>query len=111
MVGRRVLILQENPKERMACTRVAERMGFRADALPTGSDAENFCLKMNPDMVIADTAVPDFAPIDFLRKVQQQDPSCEILFLSAEPVVEDAVELVRQGAMDYLIKPVANEQI
>lgn len=111
MVGRRVLILQENPKERMACTRIAESMGFRAEALPDGSDAESSCLKMNPDMVIADMSVPNFTPVDFLRKVKQEAPSCEILFLSAEPVVEDAVELVRQGALDYLIKPVADEQI
>jgi two-component system response regulator FlrC len=111
MVGRSVLILQENPKERMTYTRIAESMGFQADALPDGSDAENLCLKMNPDMVIADMFLPNFFPIDFLRKMKQEDASCEILFLAAEPVVEDAVEVVRHGALDYLIKPVDNEQI
>ena len=111
MAGRRVLILQENPKERMAYTRIAEKMGFQADTAPDGSEAEHTCRKMNPDMVIADMAVPNFSPIEFLQKVKQEDPSCEILFLSEEPVVEDAVEVVRQGALDYLIKPVQEEQI
>ena len=111
MVGRSVLILQENPKERMAWTRIAENMGFRAEALPDASDAENACLKINPDIVMADMGVPNLSPIDFLKRVKEEEPSCEVLFLSAEPVVEEAVELVRQGALDYLIKPVVNEQI
>ena len=111
MAGRRVLILQENPKERMTFTRIAENMGFQADAAPDGSEAEHTCRRMKPDMVIADMAVPNFSPIEFLQKIKQAEPSCEILFLSDEPVVEDAVELVRQGALDYLIKPVDDQQI
>ncbi|MFO7753269.1 MAG: sigma-54 dependent transcriptional regulator [Desulfobacteraceae bacterium] len=111
MVGHRVLILQENPKERMEYTRIAESMGFHAEALPDGSKAVKSCLKVEPDMVIADMALPDFSPFEFLQSVKNESPSCEILFLSADPVVEDAVEVVRQGALDYLIKPVEKEQI
>ena len=111
MPSQRVLIIQESPKKRIQYTKLVENSGFLVDALPDGSDAESVLLQSKPDMVIADTSTPQFFPLEFLQKVNNSDITCKVLFISPEPVVEDAVELMKQGAIDYLIYPVENEQI
>ncbi|MCK5098657.1 MAG: sigma-54-dependent Fis family transcriptional regulator, partial [Desulfobacteraceae bacterium] len=111
MPAKRVLIIQESPKKRIKYTKLIENLGFMVDALPDGSEAESVLSQIEPDMVIADTSAPQFFPFEFLKKINNLTKSCKVLFVSPEPVVEDAVELMKQGALDYLIDPVAKEQI
>jgi two-component system response regulator FlrC len=111
MPGQRVLIILESPKKRIEYTKLVENLGFMVDALPDGSEAESFLSQNEPDMVIADTCTPQFSPFKFLEKINSSDIPCKALFISPEPVVQDAVELMKQGALDYLIDTVENEQI
>ncbi len=111
MPGQRALIIHESPKKRIKYTKLVENSGFMADVLPDGSEAESFISKIEPDIVIADISTPQFSPFEFLKQVNNVDIECKVLFLSSEPVVEDAVELMKQGALDYLIEPVRKEQI
>ncbi|MCK5541233.1 MAG: sigma-54-dependent Fis family transcriptional regulator [Desulfobacterales bacterium] len=111
MPNQRVLIIQESPQKRIQYTKLVENLGFLVDALPDGSEAESVLLQNKPAMVIADTSTPQFFPFEFLKKVNSSDISCKVLFISPKSVVEDAVELMKQGAIDYLIYPVGNEQI
>ncbi len=111
MPGPRVLIIQESPKKRIKHTKLAENSGFMVDALPDGSNAEAVLSQNKPDVVIADTSSPQFTPFEFLRKINSSDIPCKILFISPAPDVQAAVELMKQGALDYLIEPVQEEQI
>jgi len=111
MPGQRILIIQESPKKRIQYTKLVENLGFLVDALPDGSEAESVFWKNKPDMVIADTSTPQFFPFEFLQKVTNSDIPCKVLFVSPEPVIEDAIELMKHGAVDYLIYPVEDKQI
>ncbi|MCP3900301.1 MAG: sigma-54-dependent Fis family transcriptional regulator [Desulfobacteraceae bacterium] len=111
MPSQRVLIILESPKKRIKYTKLVENFGFMVDALPDGSNAELILQQNEPDMVIADTCTPQFFPFEFLKTINKSDTPCKVLFISSEPVVEDAIELMKQGAVDYLIDPVQAEQI
>jgi two-component system, NtrC family, response regulator AtoC len=63
------------------------------------------------DLVIADMATPGFIAVDFLKSIAQEKILCQTVLLSAEPVVEHVIQLMKLGAMDFLIKPVQLEQL
>ena len=111
MPGHRIFIILENPKERMEYVRFFEDLGFLVDATPDGSNALSYLIETKPDMVIADVATPGFFAIEFLKKVDEAKLLCQTIILASEPVVEHAVNLMRLGALDYLIKPVEMEQL
>lgn len=111
MPGHRIFIILENPKERMEYVRFFEDLGFLVDAVPDGSDALSYLLTKKTDMVIADVATPGFSAIDFLKKMNAAKLSCQTILLAEDPVVEHAVNLMKLGALDYLVKPVEMEQL
>lgn len=88
-----------------------EELGFLVDAVPDGSNAVENILEKKPDMVIADLETPEFSAVDFLNRINQDNMSCPTLILSAEPVVEHAISLMKLGALDYLVKPVDPVQL
>ncbi|NOX35009.1 MAG: sigma-54-dependent Fis family transcriptional regulator [Deltaproteobacteria bacterium] len=111
MPGHRIFIIVENPKERMEYVRFFEDFGFFVDTDPDGSKALSFLIEKKPDMVIADVETPGFSAVEFLKKVDEENIPCQTIIVTAEPVVEHAVNLMRLGALDYLIKPVEMEQL
>ncbi len=111
MSGHRIFIILENPKERMAYVRFFEDLGFLVDAAPDGSDAIAHLLENNTDLVITDVATPGLSALEFLKKVDQENLACQTVFLSEEPVVEHAVNLMKLGALDYMVRPIESEQL
>jgi DNA-binding NtrC family response regulator len=111
MPGQRALIIHESPKKRIKYTKIIEDSGFMVDALPDGSEVEPVMSQAKPDIVVADFSAPQFSPFKFLEHINNSENSCKVLFLSSEPVLEDAVELMKHGALDYLIEPVKKEQL
>lgn len=111
MPGQKILIIEENPRERMEFSAIFENLGFEVSAAPGREEAEFFILKFDFDLIIADFTTPDFFPIDFLRKIKAKNPATELLFVSDHPRVEDAVEAMKEGAIDFLIKPIHPDQL
>ncbi|MBU1196465.1 MAG: sigma-54 dependent transcriptional regulator [Proteobacteria bacterium] len=111
MPGHRILIILENPKERMAYARFFEDLGFLVDAIPDGSQVFSYLKENKTDLVISDVATPGLSAVDFLKKINENNMICQVLFLSQEPVLEHAVNLMKLGALDYLVRPVELEQL
>ena len=111
MPGHRIFIILESPKERMEYVRFFEDLGFLVDAVPDGSSVLPTLIEKKIDLVIADMATPGFSAIEFLKTINQEKISCQTIILAAEPVVEHAVNLMKLGALDYLVKPVPLEQL
>ncbi len=95
----------------MEYARFFENLGFLVESTPDGSDAISYLIEKQPDITIADALTPGFSPIEFLKKINESNLSCPTLILTAEPVVENAVTLMKLGAFDYLIKPLEMEQL
>jgi len=111
MPGHRIFIILENPKERMAYVRFFEDIGFLVDATPDGSNALTYLQENKPILVIADIATPGFSVEPFLKQADKSPHGCQTIVISADPVVEHAVTLMKLGALDYFVKPVDLEQL
>lgn len=70
------------------------------------SSAENFLAHLHekPDVVTLDYALPDMAGTEVLKKIKDFDPDIEVIVISEQDRIETAVELLKLGAYDYIIK-------
>jgi DNA-binding NtrC family response regulator len=64
-----------------------------------------------PDLVLLDLKLPDASGIDVLKAIKRKSPRLPVLMMTAYGDVETAVEAMKAGAYDYLIKPLHLEQV
>jgi len=111
MSRHKILIVQENPRERVVLRDYLANMGFNVEGTFNGIEAEKILTDKYFEMIIADAAAPHLAPVDFLKYAKNKNSNTEVLFISEHPIVEDAVEVMKQGAFDFIIKPSDIEQL
>ena len=80
---------------------------FEVKGFLTGSDLLKN-LHEAPDVITLDYRLPDTRGNELLRKIRQTDESIEVIIISEQDDVQVAVDLLREGAFDYLVK---NEEI
>jgi len=69
-------------------------------------DAQSFIkqLHRNPDCVLLDYSLPDLSGIEVLKRIKSQQPDLPVLIVSGQEDVGTAVDLLREGAYDYIVK-------
>ena len=65
----------------------------------------------NIDIVILDVLMPGIDGIETLKRMKQKFPLVEVIMLSGHATIESAIEGMKLGAFDYLMKPVEMDQI
>ncbi len=111
MPGQQILIIEESPRERMAFSEILESLGCEVEIALDGTEAQSAIARNDFEMILADFNTPHFSPIRFIQQVKSKSPSTELLFVSARPQVEDAVAAMKEGAVDFMVKPLAPEQL
>lgn len=100
-----ILVCDDEEKIREGLKTILEIEGFK---VITSSDGQEAIRKINTekiDLVILDLKMPNMNGYEFLKIVSQTDPFLPIIILTAYGSVEEAVNLTKQGAFDYFIKP------
>ena len=68
-----------------------------------GTDFIN-CMHEKPDVVTLDYTLPDMTGKEVLVKIQEKLPSCQVIVISAQDNISTAIELMKNGAYDYIMK-------
>jgi DNA-binding NtrC family response regulator len=106
------LLLVEDKTELRAMLRKAlERAGYTVDEAPDGAAAIQKVRARRYLMVITDLKMPGASGLDVLRETKQADAATPVLLLTAYGSVEDAVAAMKEGAFDFLQKPVDLEHL
>jgi len=101
------LLLVEDKIELRAMLRKAlERNGFRVEEAPDGSAAIQKIRAKRYQMVITDLKMPGASGLDVLRESKQADSTIPVILLTAFGSVEEAVSAMKEGAFDFIQKPV-----
>jgi len=93
---------------------LAERLSFRdcqVSIALNGNDAIDLIAKKNIDVVILDLAMPGIDGIETLKEIKKIKPLTEVIMLTGNATVETAIEGLKVGAMDYLMKPCEVEEL
>ena len=88
----------------------AFRRGFQqADVtvLTAASAAEGLAMvtQHDPDVVLLDLALPDLSGLDVFRRIHQRNPKIPVIFITGHGTTDTAIEAMKLGAFDYLLKP------
>src|SRR5579872_4199712 len=105
-VSERVLIVEDEPAARVGLEQLVKNWGFVAESAADGEEALEKVTTFRPAIVITDLVMPRMNGLELLRALQQQGADVTTLLLTAQGTVDTAVEAMKEGAYDYLTKPV-----
>jgi DNA-binding NtrC family response regulator len=102
----RVLIVEDDPAARIGLEQLVKSWGFLAESASDGEEALAKVTTFRPAIVITDLVMPRMDGLALLRALPQTGSDVTTLLLTAQGTVETAVEAMKEGAYDYLTKPV-----
>ena len=105
-VSERVLIVEDEPAARVGLEQLVKSWGFLAESASDGEEALQKVTTFRPAIVITDLVMPRLDGLGLLRALQSQGADVTTLLLTAQGTVDTAVEAMKEGAYDYLTKPV-----
>lgn len=105
MARETILVVDDEEKIREGLKTIFELEGFNVITSPDGNDAISKINSEKIDVIILDLRMPNLNGYEFLKIVSKTDPFLPIIILTAHGSLEDAVNLTKQGAFDYFIKP------
>src|SRR5437879_5466000 len=107
----RVLIVEDDPAARVGLEQLVKSWGFIAESASDGEEALQKVTTFRPAIVITDMVMPRMDGLALLRALPQQGADVTTLLLTAQGTVETAVEAMKEGAYDYLTKPVDMQRL
>ena len=103
----RVLIVDDEERFRETTAAILERRGFEVKAVGSGIEAIEEIRKDGVDVVVLDLAMPGMDGNETLCEIKNIKPDLAVLMLTGHGTPESALEGLREGVFDYLIKPCA----
>jgi DNA-binding NtrC family response regulator len=110
-MAERLLIIEDEETLRESLKRVFIREGYDVEASPDAETALGFLTDRSYDLIITDIILPGIDGIELLKHCTEQNPEQLIIVMTAFASLETAVEALRGGAYDYIIKPIIHEEI
>ena len=100
-----VLIVDDEELTLRTMTRGLRQEGFEVFTAASGEDALQLIPAEKPDITILDIVLPGIDGVEVLRQIKEANPAAIVIMMSAYHMVDRAVEAMKLGAYDYLIKP------
>lgn len=107
----RVLIVEDDAELRQTLSEVFERNEFEAEQSIDGLDALEKIAAARPDLVMLDVNMPRLNGLDCLARIKELDPSIIVIIMTAYSAIEDAVRAIKEGAYNYLAKPIKHQAV
>lgn len=101
----RVLVVDDDPAMLDVLRMRLQVWGYEVFLAEDALTGARLAAKENPHAILTDVWLPDASGVDLLRVLTKADPRIPIILMSAHGSVDLAVESIKQGAVDYLTKP------
>ena len=106
-----ILIVDDEPNLRTTLSLILQRDGYTVTTAGNADEAHEQLHARQFDLVFLDIKMPKKSGLILLTEIKQQFPDLPVLLLTAFASLESAIEAVRRGAADYLLKPIDPPQI
>jgi len=107
----RILIVDDEESMREFLSIMLHREGYLVDAVSDGQQAVDRLKASTYDLVISDIKMPRLTGFELLAHIKQRFPETAVIMITAFSTTEEAVEAMKNGAYDYIIKPFKNDEI
>ncbi|MGA7168448.1 MAG: response regulator, partial [Candidatus Sulfotelmatobacter sp.] len=99
------LIIDDEELTLRTISRGLRQDGFEVFTALTGEEGLRIFREENPDLILLDIVLPGIDGVEVLRQIKEANPTAIVIMMSAYHLVERAVEAMKLGAFDYLVKP------
>lgn len=106
----RILVVDDEVNIRGALVTLLEKKGYQVRGAGTGEDALEQLESATADLVLTDLKMPGIGGMEFIRRLKAKWPDMEVVVMTAYGSIDTAVEAMRHGAYDYLVKPIDRER-
>ncbi len=107
----RILIVDDDPGQRSLLTSFLQTQGFETDTADSGEKALEKLRAGRYDMMISDVRMPGLSGLETLRRARKEYATLPVLLVTAFTDVKDAVAAMRDGALNYLAKPIDLDEL
>jgi len=106
-----ILIIDDEASLRQTMARILQRVGYEVTTAADGQEGLALITEHSFDLVYSDIRMPDMSGLDLLKTVHERFPELPVILFTAQPDLNSAVEAVRSGATDYLLKPLKPQAV
>ncbi len=100
-----LLLVDDDAAFRQVMAGELGRLGYRVEAVGTGEEAMTRVAEVEPEIVLLDLRLPGMGGIETLKAIHAAAPATEVIMLTGHGSIDTAIESVRIGACDYVVKP------
>jgi twitching motility two-component system response regulator PilH len=110
---KRILLVEDSTTQAFFTSRVLERNGYEVIVASNGDEGIEYAKQMSPDLVIMDVVLPGANGFQATRAITNgvKTKHIPVVMLSSKDQTADKVWALRQGAINYLVKPVREEEL
>jgi len=102
----KILLVEDKDSLRQMLATAIKKAGYRVDEAADGSAAAERIRKQPYQLVITDLRLPTLSGLEILKIQKEIDPTIPVLLMTAYGSIEEAVEAMKQGAFDFVPKPI-----
>lgn len=100
-----VLVVDDEELTLRTISRALRQEGFEVFTAASGEDALRMLQHEKPDLTLLDVVLPGIDGVEVLRRIRQCNSAAIVVMMSAYHLVDRAVEAMKLGAYDYMVKP------
>src|SRR4030042_1554535 len=101
----KVLIVDDDASMRYSLNRMLEGQGLQVSIAKNGAEALGRFVAEIPDLVVVDIKMPGQSGLEVLKQIKERDPKALVILMTAFGTTETAIEAMKFGAFDYILKP------
>jgi DNA-binding NtrC family response regulator len=106
-----LLVVDDEPQMLIAINETLRRKGYAVTTAGSGMEALCRLKERYYRLVLTDLRMPEVSGLDLLKKVKTLSPQTPVVLLTAYGTIQNAVDAMRHGAFDYLLKPFSSESL
>jgi len=107
----RVLIVDDEERFRFTLKKLLTANGLETDAVGSGLEAVEALRQRPYDVILLDVKMPGMSGIEALAKLKKINPEVEVIILTGHASVDVAVEIMKLGGYEYLLKPCPMDEL
>jgi two-component system response regulator AtoC len=108
---KRVLVVDDDRRMRRTLQILIERMGLESMGAGDAREAREQLAAARFDLVLTDLKMPETSGIDLLEEIRAERPRLPVILITAYGTIQTAIEAMRKGASDFVLKPFDNANL
>ncbi|MCK9375046.1 MAG: sigma-54 dependent transcriptional regulator [Syntrophobacterales bacterium] len=103
--SRQILVVDDEPAVRTGIAQVLSRQDLKITVAADAAEAMEHLTHQVFAIVLLDIKLPDLSGVELLKLLRRDFPETEVIMITGYPTIQGAVECIKLGALDYLVKP------